>query len=411
MSAITCDNCVARCARRPLTTVLLACCALASVAPAASAALPGAGLLSPVAAVPGNINSADLNADGRPDIVAPEFGTDFLAVRINTGNGTFGPITRYVVGLKPSFITRGDFNGDHEADIAVSNAGSSFVSVLLGNGDGTLRATHNYPISGPTAGLLDLISIGSFSLETADVDGDGVLDLVTSNSVSNDVSVLPGRGDGTFAGAHTYSIAGTSSIGGIPFALSLADFDADGDPDIITGGALTDAVLLNDGHGRFKSTTSNPVGVINSCTKIGDVDSDGVPDAVATTWGASNAQVLLGNGDGSFRNGDNLSSGGLVAECFTLADVNADRHLDLAIANTSSVVGTGVVEVLLGDGHGHFAHAAVYPVNAAAWATAVADYDSDGIVDIVVADSLPPTFSLLRGNGDGSFRQQISFPL
>jgi len=122
-------------------------------------------------------------------------------------------------------------------------------------------------------------------------------------------------------------------------------------------------------------------------------------------------RLLLGNGDGTLRNADNLSSGGLVAECFTLADVNADGRLDLAIANTTSVVGVGVVEVLLGNGDGHFGQAAVYPVNAAAWATAVADYDGDGVVDIVVADSFPPSFSLLRGNGDGTFRAQISFAL
>lgn len=394
-------------------TTAMTCAAVAALAPTAHAALPGSGLLYPLAAVPGNINAADLNADGRPDVVAPEFGTDFLAVRINNGAGGFGPLRRYVVGLKPSFVARGDFDDDGRVDIAVSNAITADVSVLLGNGDGTLKPARNYPISGPSAGLLGL-STGSFSLEAIDVDRDGVEDIVTSNSVSNDVSVLKGRGDGTFASARTYPLAGTSSIAGIPFSLSLADFDADGNPDLVAGGALSVAIMRNHGSGRFSATSSNPVGIVNSCTKVGDVDEDGILDIVATTWGASNAQVLLGNGDTTFRSGQNLPSGGLVGECFSLADVNADGHLDLAIANTTSVVGVGVIGVLIGHGNGQFGGdpiSAVYPVNAAAWATAVADYDRDGIVDIVVANSLPPSFSLLRGNGDGTFRQHVSYAL
>ena len=390
--------------------VVVMCVALAAAAPASHAALPGAQLLSPLAGVPGNVNSADLNDDGRPDVVAPAFGTDLLAVRINAGGGSFGPIRRYEVGLKPSFIARADFNRDRRLDIAVSNAGSADVSVLLGNGDGTLRSARNYPIS--SGGLLGL-STGTFSLEAVDVDGDRLVDIVTSNSVTNDVSVLPGRGDGTFARARTYPIAGTSSVGGIPFALSLADFDDDGDADIITGGAYSVVVMRNDGTGRFTATSSYLDGLVTACTKVGDVNSDRILDAVATTWGASNARVLLGNGDGTFRGGQNLPSGGLVAECFSLDDLDGDRILDLAIASTSSTAVVGTVGVRIGHGDGQFGGgaSATYPINVAPWATAVADYDGDGTVDIVAVNSLPPSFSLLRGNGDGTFGPARSYAL
>jgi len=227
------------------------------------------------------------------------------------------------------------------------------------------------------------------------------------------VSVLPGRGDGTFGQARTYPINGPSSIGGIPFTLAVGDFDSDGDPDLVTGGLVSLAVMRNDGHGQFTATSSNPDGVATSCSKVGDVNSDGILDTVATTW-SSQYQVLLGNGDATFRNGENRPSGGLVAECLSLGDLNGDHHLDLAIANTASLGGVGAVDVLMGDGHGHFGGdptSRAYPVNVAPWATALGDYDGDGITDIVTVNSLPPTFSLLRGNGDGSFRQQISFPL
>ena len=358
--------------------------------------------LTPVAGVPGNVNAPDLNGDGRPDIAVPDFGTDYLSVRINRGDGTFGPVSRYKVGLKPSFIARGDLNGDGKVDLAVSNAGTGDVSVLLGNGDGTLQPARSYPVSG----------LGSFSLEAADVNGDGVPDIVTSNSVTNDLSVLPGLGNGTFGPARTFPIAGPHSLGIIPFALSVADLNGDGHPDAITGGVSSVTVMLNDGHGNFRATSSNTVGLDIACTKVGDLNEDGVPDAVATGTGTLNAQVLLGRGDGSFAAGQNASSLGIGPQCLSLADFNHDHHLDMAVVNSSSVYVHGVVSILLGDGHGHFtgtvAHS-TYPVEFAPWATDTGDFDGDGELDLAVANTEPASVSILRGRGDGTFAPQVVY--
>lgn len=100
---------------------------------------------------------------------------------------------------------------------------------------------------------------------------------------SNDVSVLPGRGDGAFRPARTYPSAGTASLAGIPFAISLGDFDSDGDPDLVTGGAVSVAIMRNDGTGRFTATSSNPVGVVTACTKVGDVNSCRTPRSCSAT--------------------------------------------------------------------------------------------------------------------------------
>lgn len=367
------------------------------------AAAPLLDAATPYAGVPGNMNTPDLDGDGRADLAVPDFGTDLLSVRINDGHGGFGPVTRYKVGVKPSFITRGDFDRDGHTDLAVSDAASAEVSVLLGNGDGTLRAARAYPLG---------TSDGSFSIEAADVTGDGLTDLVTSNSVTNDLSVLPGRGDGTFGAASAYPIAGPHSVGVIPFALSLGDFDGDGDIDAMTGGVASVTVMRNDGHGAFTATSSNLVGLDIACTKLGDLNEDGRPDAVATGTGTLDAQILLGRGDGSFTNGQTLFSLGIGPQCLSVADFDRDGHLDLAVVNSSSLALRGVVAILRGDGHGHFGGSiatTTYPVQYAPWATDTADFDGDGRVDLAVANSVPASVSILSGTGDGRFAPQVTY--
>src|SRR5258708_7341131 len=110
----------------------------------ARAAAPGADLISPAAGVPGNIATPDLIGRGLPDLVVPETGTDLLAVRLNDSHGSFGPVTRYPVGLKPSFIAVGDFDRDGHLDLAVSNAGSGDVSVRVGRREWRIASLPNH---------------------------------------------------------------------------------------------------------------------------------------------------------------------------------------------------------------------------------------------------------------------------
>jgi len=269
--------------------------------------------LSPVAGVPGNMRATDLNGDGKPDILVPETATGWLAVRLNNGDGSFGPVTRYKVGLLPSFITVGDFNHDGKVDVAVSNAGSGDVSVLLGRGNGTFSAAVSYPVSGSSA-----------------------------------ANGLPTLGEGTFS--------------------------------LVTG----------------------------------DFNGDGIPDIVASGTGTLNLKVLLGKGDGTFEPGENLSSLGIGPQCFSVADLNGDHKEDIAVVNSSSLYGVGDLAILLGRGDGTFIDTAAnasYPLAFIPWATAVADFNGDGIPDIAVANGFPAVVSILFGNGDGTFRPQVEYPM
>jgi hypothetical protein len=124
----------------------------------------------------------------------------------------------------------GDFTGDGRTDLAVANSGSSTVSVLLGKGDGTFRSQATY------AG-------GSFpdALVAGDFTGDGRIDLAVANSGSDTVSVLLGNGDGTFQDPVTYA------AGSYPRSIVAGDFNGDGRADlaVANSGSDTVSVLLN----------------------------------------------------------------------------------------------------------------------------------------------------------------------
>jgi hypothetical protein len=391
---------------RRLSLAALAAGVIAVAAPAAHAALPGADLLSPLLGVPGNIATPDLNNDGLPDLVVPLFGTDLLSVRLNDGDRTFGPVHRYAVGLKPSFIASGDFNGDGRTDLAVSNAASGDVSVLLNKGDGTFWPARDYSVSAPGGGL----SIGTFSLQAVDLTGNGILDLVTVNSVSNDVSVLMGNGDGTFQPAHTYPIGVGLTQGIAPFALSVLPLGPGRPDDLVVGGIDSITVMAGDGHGAFHTLASYPVGLDIACTQVADLTGNGKYDVVATGTGTFNAKVFLGNGDGTLTPAENLSSGGFGPQCFSIAQLSGDGNLDLAIVNSSSPSGTGDLAVLDGDGHGGFDLARQYPVGIAPWASSVDDFNHDGSVDVAVANTGPTaSVTILYGDGEGDFPSKETY--
>ncbi len=135
------------------------------------------------------------------------------------------------MGTYPWSVFSADLDGDGDLDLATANVGTDDVSVLLNNGDGTFAAHSVYPV-------------GSFpvSVFSVDLDGDGHLDLAVANSDSRDLSVLLNNGDATFATHSVYS------VGVYPNSVFSADLDGDGDLDLATANQFSDnvSVLLNE---------------------------------------------------------------------------------------------------------------------------------------------------------------------
>ena len=272
------------------------------------------------------------------------------------------------------------------------------VSILLGKGDGTFGSAQDYP-----AGLLPV------DLIAADFDEDGILDLAIANYGNHYqgsvVTILMGNGDGTFRGPFQYS-AGTNLI----FVMT-GDFNADGHVDLAVGNnnwpqGVT--ILQGAGDGSFRATGHYYlVGVNPRGGVVGDFNGDGILDlAVGVYQWPSGVEILFGVGNGTFRPPVHYDVPGTV-QMVRGGDFSGDGVLDLATTNIAG----GDVSILLGRPDGTFSLHANYPVKEVPDAMVVGDFDQDGRADLAVASRTVPSVSLLLGRGDGSFDESMPYPV
>ncbi len=241
-----------------------------------------------------------------------------------------------------------------------------------------------------------------YSVETADLDGDGVLDIVSPNTISHDVTVLLGEGDGTFAPARTFP------GGDSPRTAVTGDFDEDGRPDVAVSNVFTRGVsiLKGDGRGGLGPPVGHAVGEQPRTVITTDLDGDGHLDLAVVNRRDDTVSILLGRGDGSFVTaksfpaGDRLSEGG-DGDAYDLAslDVNRDGTPDLAVANRAS----NNLSLLIGNGDGTFRPGAIYPAGTTPYAVAAADFNGDRDPDLAVANGDSRDISVFLGRGDGTF--------
>jgi Ca2+-binding RTX toxin-like protein len=339
----------------------------------------------PIANPAGSGAIADFNKDGNLDLVftlTDATLSDNVIVRLGNGKGSFGTAKTAAAGASPIASVTGDFNGDGKLDLATASLSSDTVSVLLGSGDGTF-------------GTASTLKVGSKpnSLIAADFDGDGKLDLATANADSGagNLSLLLGKGDGTFSN-RTLS---NRSQDKEPFAVATGDFDGDGKLDLATveGQSSTLTLLFGDGKGNFGETkTFDLKGVLPVALTVGDFDGDGKLD-VATVNQANttdNVLVFLGNGSGSFKTTTALTTN-LVGSAIASKDLNGDGKLDIVTANRDA----SQVAVLTGDGKGGFSKSSSFTVGTSPNGLAIGDLNGDGKPDLVTANAGTTDASLL----------------
>lgn len=314
-----------------------------------------------------------------------------------------------VVGPGPYAIAVGDFNGDGIADLAVTSKDNGTVTILLGKGDGTFTPASGGPVT---------VGSAPVALLTGDFNADGNLDLAVVNSDDGTVTILLGNGDGTFTQAANSPI----TVGTKPRSLAVADFNRDGIADLAVAnyGDGTVTILLSNGDGTFRQPAGSPVnaGTTPYSVAAGDFNGDGIPDLAIANGAADTVTILLGAGDGTFTQAPTSpTTPGFAPTVVAIADFNGDGKADLAVANN----GNNTVTILLGNGDGTFAQAANSPVKVGTspYSVVVGDFDGDGIADLAVANAsgngpkstYKGTVTILQGNGDGTFTPAPQSPV
>jgi hypothetical protein len=356
---------------------------------------------------------ADLRGNGKLDVIVANQGGESngdgsAGVLLGKGDGTLQPVVTYDSGgVDPTSIAVADVNGDGKPDLLVVNGSNNTVAVLLGNGDGTFRSPVLYDSGGYDPG----------SIAVADVNGDGKLDIVVANyenfAGTGIIGVLLGNGDGTFEPPVTYGGAGLQGATWV----AVADLNGDGKLDIAVAyqcepncySSAAVGVLLGNGDGTFQPAVIYPSGgIFSNSVAVADVNGDGKPDLLVVNANSlpcniisgcaqgGSVGVLLGNGNGTFQAAVAYDSGGNFASSVAVADVNGDGKPDLLVANGNS----GTIGLLLGNGDGTFQTAATYESGyPGPDSVAVGDLTGDGRLDVLAGGRDPGMVDVLLNHG------------
>ncbi len=362
------------------------------------------------------ILTGDLNGDGIGDYV--DINMDAISIFLGRGNRTFAAAQVFYASTSLLQMVGGDFDRNGKTDLAILSNWGEAVFIFAGNGDGTF---------GPPA--ISALQAAGLSA-AADVNGDGILDIVATGSVTNDIDIVLGNGDGTFrqgarfplgVGAQALSIADFNNDGKKDIAVALLNW-ADTPPPVYPNGSL--AILLGDGDGTFQPVTTYDSGQVPLAMVVADVNGDGVQDVIVANWGdgvtvAGDLSLYLGRGDGTMSPQTRIPVGvrfdpiydPTVPVSLAVGDFNQDGRRDLVVGmrGTYGSPQIGEVEILFGNGDGTFRPEVPVLQVTRAEGVAVGDLNHDGHDDIAVADPesyvgyAPGGLYVLLGHGDGTF--------
>lgn len=443
----------------------------------------------PVGTAPASLVGGDLNGDGRIDVVAVDAMSQDVSILLNTGTGTLPPVLRVRAPIAdPQAAAIADFDADGHADIAVVGATAPWVAVLFGSDVGFAARNTAIPVPFVPVALRPTHGRG---IAAGDLDDDGIPDLAVLSS-DGVLKIFAGNGLGQFAFLDAFNVAPEAQ------AIALSDLDGDGrrdlaltasdtnsvqifagtESDIFELRAATHVSVARNGFGALASrtiggdtagpppttqlvaadaaakaltvveqrvptaltlATVTPVPDVPRSVVLGDLDGDGIEDAVVLAIAPRGRELtlhaMLGSGDGAYaavsRGGSGTCGNGIVdagEQCddgnlkrkdgcsnacavelgtavssLDLADLDGDGRADVVFSD-----GRGTVRVAYSDGTGRFRRVTTLGAGRRKTPAAVADFTGDGAVDVLLVSkrALAGALALAVNAGDGTFRTQ-----
>lgn len=307
-------------------------------------------------------------------------GAEFIINTAERCQPNLGPEQFTSTGDAPSDLVIADFSRDGLLDIVTSNYNSNNVSLLRGNGNGTFQAAQNFTMgTAPNA-----IAMG-------DLNRDGGLDIVTANFGSGNITVRLGTNTG-------FIVPVNFAAGGNPVDVEVADVNRDGSLDILVlnQASVNMSVLIGNGAGGFAAAVNYTTTAQGLSLALGDLDPDGILDVYVGT--VSGVYLLRGQVGGGFNPPVQIAN--QRADGIAIGDLNGDSQLDIAYCTTS----TDTLSLLFNNGASStFNSAGTFPTDDAPASVVIADVNDDGVVDVSTAHNATLATHVYYGGGGGSF--------
>ena len=303
---------------------------------------------------------ADLNRDGKPDLLTSNRSAGSLSVLMGAGAGLLAPSATYLANSPVAALATADLDGDRIVDMVDGSDALARVTVRHNDGFGVLTGLGSVALSQPIR-----------DLALAEVTGDGKPDLLACGTTGGALLVLPGDG------ANGFGVETSVAVPRAPHSLRVADFTGDGllDAAMIVNDGSQLAVLRGTGTG-FALPVLTDVPLLGEQLVLCDFDADGVADLLAVAADGLGIEVLRGNGAGSFVRGTPIAMTDAVVD-IAAADLDNDGAVDVILAT-----GT-VVQVAYGDRSGTFAALETVTTDASGCAALISfDLDGNGLMDL-----------------------------